>query len=47
MLFIKVMKGIYGLPQAGLLVNKLLKKGLNQHGYSQSKLAQAFWKHKM
>ena len=35
--FIEVTKGMYGLPQAGLLANELLEKRLNKHGYYQSK----------
>jgi hypothetical protein len=46
MLFIKVTKGVYGLPQAGLLASELLKKRLNQHGYTQSKMVPGLWKHK-
>jgi hypothetical protein len=34
-----------GLPQAGLLANKFLKKHLNKHGYRQSKLIPGLWKH--
>jgi hypothetical protein len=36
---------MYGLPQAGLLANELLKKHLNKHGYQQSKLVPGLWKH--
>ncbi|KAL7474795.1 hypothetical protein ACHAW6_000747, partial [Cyclotella cf. meneghiniana] len=42
---IKVTKGIYGLPQAGLLVNGLLETQLNKHGYVQRKLVPGLWKH--
>ncbi len=35
---------MYGLPQAGLLANKLLEKCLNKHGYWQSKLVPGLWK---
>ena len=35
---IRIQKGMYGLPQAGLLANKLLEKRLNKYGYLQSKL---------
>jgi hypothetical protein len=35
----------YGLPQSGLLANKLLKKRLNKHGYYQSKYIPGLWKH--
>ncbi len=32
-IYIRAKHGMYGLPQAGLLANKLLKKRLNKHGY--------------
>ena len=38
-------KGMYGLPQAGLIANKLLEKRLNKHGYWQSKLMPGLWNH--
>ena len=31
--YIEIQKGMYGLPQAGMLANKLLKCRLAQHGY--------------
>ena len=45
-IYIEVRKGKYGLPQAGLLVEELLKKRLEKHGYKQSKLIPGFWTHK-
>ena len=42
---IKATKGMYGLPQAGLLANELLEKRLNENGYRQSKLVPGLWKH--
>jgi hypothetical protein len=36
---------MYGLPQAGILMQNLLKKQLNQHGYQQSKVTPGLWKH--
>ena len=36
--YIEANKGMYGLPQSGLLANELLEKRLNKHGYHQSKL---------
>jgi hypothetical protein len=33
-LYVEVPKGMYGLPQAGLLANVLLAKRLAKHGYS-------------
>jgi hypothetical protein len=44
-IYIRAKRGMYGLPQAGLLANKLLKKRLNKHGYRQSKLVPGLWKH--
>ncbi|KAL7484472.1 hypothetical protein ACHAW6_010114 [Cyclotella cf. meneghiniana] len=45
MVFVKVTKGMYGLPQAGLLANDLLEKRLNKHGYYQSKFVPGLWQH--
>jgi hypothetical protein len=36
-IFIEVQKGIYGLPQAGILAQNLLEKRLNKHGCFQNK----------
>ena len=44
--FIQANRGMYGLPQSGLLANQLLEKRLNKHGYRQSKLVPGLWKHK-
>ena len=38
-------RGMYGLPQSGLLANQLLEKRLNKHGYHQSKLVPGLWTH--
>ena len=43
--YIKINKGMYGLPQSGILANELLEKRLNKHGYKQSKLVPGLWKH--
>ena len=43
--YIKNFKGMYGLPQAGLLANELLEKRLNKYGYYQSKLVPGLWTH--
>ena len=45
-IYIRAQRGMYGLPQAGLLANELLEKRLNKHGYHQSKLVPGLWKHK-
>jgi hypothetical protein len=39
-------KGMYGLPHAGLIANELLEKRLNANGYFQSKLVPGLWSHK-
>jgi hypothetical protein len=41
-IYIRAKQGMYGLPQSGLLANKLLEKRLNKHGYRQSKLVPGF-----
>jgi hypothetical protein len=38
-----ISKGIYGLPQSGLLVNELLEKYLNKHGYFLNKDVPGLW----
>jgi hypothetical protein len=37
-LYIKVQKGMYGLPQAGILAHRLLKQGLMSTGTSKARL---------
>jgi hypothetical protein len=44
-IYVKIQKGMYGIPQAGILVQNLLEKQLNQHGYQQSKVTPGLWKH--
>jgi hypothetical protein len=44
-IYVKIQKGMYGLPQAGILAQNLLEKCLNQHGYHQSKVSLGLWKH--
>ena len=41
----KIRKGVYGLPQAGIIAQDLLAKQLQEHGYSQSKTTPGLWKH--
>ena len=43
--YVEVRRGIYGLPQSGLLAQHLLEKRLWDHGYSQSKFTPGFWAH--
>jgi hypothetical protein len=42
---IKIQKGMYGLPQAGILVQELFKKRLSKHGYCQSPITPGLWQH--
>ena len=44
--YLEIRKGMYGLPQAGLLAQQLLEERLAKHGYTQSKLIPGFWTHK-
>jgi len=43
--YIEVNKGMYGLPQAGILAQELLEQWLNKHGYFQLKFIPGLWKH--
>ena len=43
--YIEIRKGMYGLPQAGIIANKLLAKRLAKHGYFQSPHTPGLWKH--
>ena len=43
--YLEVSKGMYGLPQAVLLVQQLLQRRLAQHGYHQSSIIPELWKH--
>eukprot|EP00804_Cyclotella_cryptica_P020090 CCRYP_014884-RA/>CCRYP_014884-RA protein AED:0.24 eAED:0.24 QI:0/0/0/0.75/0.33/0/4/0/1279 len=44
--YIKVVRGMYGLPQSGSLGHDLLESRLNQEGYYQSKIVPGLWRHK-
>ena len=43
--YIEIQKGMYGLPQAGFLANKLLEKCLSKHGYFPVQQTPGLWKH--
>ncbi len=45
-IYCKIQKGMYGLPQAGIIAQELLKEHLSKHGYLQSKIRHGLWKHK-
>ncbi len=43
--YTKMRKGMYGLPQAGILAQKLLEERINKHGYMQNKAIPGLWTH--
>eukprot|EP00804_Cyclotella_cryptica_P003478 CCRYP_002117-RA/>CCRYP_002117-RA protein AED:0.47 eAED:0.47 QI:0/-1/0/1/-1/0/1/0/91 len=43
--FVHIQKGMYGLPQAGIIAQQLLKQRLQANGYHQSKINPGFWTH--
>ena len=43
--YVKIRKAIYGLPQAGILANKLLRERLCPHGYYEVPHTPGLWKH--
>jgi hypothetical protein len=44
-IYCKIQKGMYGLPQAGIMAQHLLKECLQKHGYHQSQTTPSLWKH--
>ena len=45
-LYVEISKGMYGLPQAGIIAQELLEDRLGKHGYDQSKYTPGLWTHK-
>ena len=45
-IYIEVRKGMYGLPQAGILANNLLKERLATVGYCPTRHTPGLWRHK-
>ena len=43
--YCKIQKGMYGLPQDGIIAQQLLKGRLEKHGYQQSTTTPQLWKH--
>ena len=43
--YCKIQKGMYDLPQAGIIARKLLKECLEKHGYCERKITPGLWKH--
>ena len=44
-IYIKIVKGMYGLPQAGKIANDLLQKRLKKAGYHQCQYTPGLYKH--
>jgi hypothetical protein len=44
-LYLEIRKGMYGLSQAGILANQLLRKRLAPHGYTEAKHTPGLWTH--
>ena len=45
LIYVEIIKAIYGLPQAGVLANKLLKKRLEPSRYYNMPHTPGLWKH--
>ena len=43
--YVEIRWGMYGLPQAGLVAQQLIKKRLNKKGYHQIEITPGLWKH--
>jgi hypothetical protein len=43
--YIEIQKGMYGLPQAGILANKLLQRNLAKDSYRPSQHTHGLWTH--
>eukprot|EP00957_Ditylum_brightwellii_P187431 14274457-Ditylum_brightwellii.AAC.1 len=44
--YVEICKGVYGLPQAGIIANEQLIKHLAKFGYSPAQHMPGLWKHK-
>jgi hypothetical protein len=42
-IYCEIQKGMYGLPQAGIIAQQLLKEYLQKDGYRQSKTTPGLW----
>jgi hypothetical protein len=45
--YIEIQKGMYGLPQAGILANELLQRNLSKDGYRPTQHTHGLWKHEI
>jgi hypothetical protein len=44
-IYVEMRRAMWGIPQAGILTNKLLKKCLAPYGYLKCKQTPGLWKH--
>ena len=44
-IYCEIRKGMYGLPQVGIIAQQLLEERLAKHGYCQSTTTPGLWKH--
>jgi hypothetical protein len=44
-LYMEIRKGMYGLPQSGIIANQLLRKRLKPHGYYKVPNMPGLWRH--
>ena len=44
-IYLEMRRAVWGLPQAGILANKLLQRRLAPHGYYECKQTLGLWKH--
>ena len=45
-MYFEIQRGVYGLPQSGMLSNKILEQRLNKAGYYQFPTTPGLWRHK-
>ena len=45
-IYMQIERGIYGLPQVGILANKLIRQQLEPYGFYETKHTQGLWHHK-
>jgi hypothetical protein len=43
--YIEIQKGMYGMPQAGILANELLQRNIAKDGYQPTQHTHSLWKH--
>ena len=45
LVYMQIQRGLYGLPQSGILVNTILRERLKPHGYYELPHTPGLWKH--